>query len=196
MATTEQPLLPAQVRRARPATELVTGNAMNGIIPAKQNRVNKKHAGGMPKFEPTDEQRKTVERAAGFGLPQDKICQLVVSDRTGRPIDDDTLRRHFTLELERGAAVADNAVIGALYDKAVGGDTAACIWWTKSKCGWSETSVIKHENSRLDSMSDDEIIRELADRANKLGVKIDMSMGEQHPHALEQNHRSKRQRRG
>src|SRR5262252_8478613 len=76
-----------------------------------------------------EEQRKTVERAAGFGLPQDKICQLVVSDRTGRPIDDDTLRRHFALELERGAAVADNAVIGALYDKAVGGDTAACIWW-------------------------------------------------------------------
>jgi len=69
-------------------------NAMNEIIPAKQNRVNKKHAGGMPKFEPTDEQRKTVERAAEFGLPQDKTCQLVVSDRTGRPIDDDTLR-HF-----------------------------------------------------------------------------------------------------
>ena len=187
----------------KPSKGLREANAMNGIIPAKQNRVNKKHAGGMPKFEPTDEQRKTVERAAGFGLPQDKICQLVVSDRIGRPIDDDTLRRHFALELERGAAVADNAVIGALYDKAVRGDTAACIWWTKSKCGWSETSVIKHENSRLDAMSEDEIIKELADRANKLGVKIDVNIGEQdvnigeqHPHALDRNHRSKRQRRG
>jgi hypothetical protein len=169
---------------------------MNGIIPAKQNRVNKKRAGGMPKFEPTEEQRKTVERAAGFGLPQDKICQLVVSDRTGRPIDDDTLRRHFALELERGAVVADNAVIGALYDKAVGGDTTACIWWTKSKCGWSETSVIKHEDSRLEAMSDDEIIKELADRANKLGVKIDVNIGERHPHALDGNHHSERQRRG
>ena len=169
---------------------------MNGIILARQNRVNKKHAGGMPKFEATDEQRKTVERAAGFGLPQDKICQLVVSDRTGRPIDDDTLRRHFTLELERGAAVADNAVIGALYDKAVGGDTAACIWWTKSKCGWSETSVIKHEDSRLESMSDDEIVKELADRANRLGVKIDVSIEEQHPHALDRSHRHGGKRRG
>jgi len=45
-------------------------------------------------------------------------------------------------------------------------------------------------------MSDDEIIKELADRANKLGVKIDVNIGEQQPHALEQNHRSKRQRRG
>jgi hypothetical protein len=61
----------------------------------------------MPKFEPTDEQRKTVERAAGFGLPQDKICQLVVSDRTGRPIDE---RKAFRAELDRGMALADYAV--------------------------------------------------------------------------------------
>ena len=40
---------------------MVTGNAMNDVISAKQNRVNKKQAGGAPKFEPTDEQRKTVE---------------------------------------------------------------------------------------------------------------------------------------
>src|SRR5262249_27242154 len=56
----------------------------------------------MPKFEPTDEQRKTVERAAGFGLPQDKICKLVVSDRTSRSIDDDTLRRALRLNLSEG----------------------------------------------------------------------------------------------
>jgi len=52
-------------------------------------------------------------------------------------------------------------------------------------------------------MSEDEIIKELADRANKLGVKIDVNIGdqdvnigEQQPHALDRNHRSKRQRRG
>jgi hypothetical protein len=28
-------------------------------------------------------------------------------------------------------------------------------------------------------MSEDELVRELADRANKLGIKIDMSIGEQ-----------------
>jgi len=36
----------------------------------------------------------------------------------------------------------------------------------------------------LDSMSEDELVRELADRANKLGIKIDMTIGEQHPHEL------------
>ena len=149
---------------------------MNGITPAKQNRVNKKHAGGMPKFEPTEEQRKTVERAAGFGLPQDKICQLVVSDRTGRPIDDDSLRRHFAFELERGMAVTQYKVANSLVDNALAGNVAAQIWYTKAQMGWSETSVIKHEDSRFESMSDDEIIKELADRANKLGVKIDVNI--------------------
>jgi hypothetical protein len=45
-------------------------------------------------------------------------------------------------------------------------------------------------------MSEEELIRSIAERANQLGVKIDMSIGEQNPHALERNHRSKRQRRG
>jgi hypothetical protein len=45
-------------------------------------------------------------------------------------------------------------------------------------------------------MSDDEIIKELADRANKLSVKIDMSIGERHPDALDRNHRRGGKRRG
>jgi hypothetical protein len=52
----------------------------------KQNPVNKKaRAGGMPAYAPTVKERKIVEKAAGFGLPHDKICQLIVSERTGKP---------------------------------------------------------------------------------------------------------------
>ena len=41
----------------------------------KQNPVNKKErAGGMPTYAPTVKERKIVEKAAGFGLPHDKIC--------------------------------------------------------------------------------------------------------------------------
>jgi hypothetical protein len=100
----------------------------------------------MPKFEPTEEQRKTVERAAGFGLPQDKICQLVVSDRTGRPIDDDTLRRHFAFELERGMAVTQYKVASSLVDNALAGNVTAQIWYTKTQMGWKETQ--RFPNSR------------------------------------------------
>jgi hypothetical protein len=34
----------------------------------------------------TPKEREIVEKAAGFGLPHDKICQLIVSERTGKPI--------------------------------------------------------------------------------------------------------------
>jgi hypothetical protein len=50
--------------------------------------------------------------------------------------------------------------------------------------------------SKYDRMSEEELVRLIADRANKLGIKIDMSVGEQHQHALERNHRSKRERQG
>jgi hypothetical protein len=70
--------------------------------PKKQNPVNKKErAGGMPTYVPTVKERKIVEKAAGFGLPHDKICQLIVSERTGKPIDPKTLREVFRVELER-----------------------------------------------------------------------------------------------
>ena len=52
----------------------------------------------------------SLEAKSRATAPQNKICQLVVSDRTGRPINDDTLRRHFALELER-AAKANTAFI-------------------------------------------------------------------------------------
>jgi hypothetical protein len=35
----------------------------------------------------------------------------------------------------------------------------------------------------------------MKERANKLGGKIDMSIGEQHPHALDRNHRRGGKRR-
>jgi hypothetical protein len=60
----------------------------------KQNPVNKKaRAGGMPACAPTATEREIVEKAAGFGLPHDKICQLIVSERTGKPIDAKCARR-------------------------------------------------------------------------------------------------------
>jgi len=37
----------------------------------------------MPAYAPTAKEREIVERAAGFCLPHEKICQLIVSERTG-----------------------------------------------------------------------------------------------------------------
>ena len=88
---------------------------------------------GRPAFEPTDAERKQVEAMSGYGLPIEQIAILV---RGG--IDTDTLRKHFATELVAGKAKANSGVGRTLFQKAMGGDTAAMIWWTKSQMGWKE----------------------------------------------------------
>jgi len=58
----------------------------------------------MPAFEPTAEQREIAYKASGFGLPQTDICCLIKNPRTGKSIDQETLRKHLTEELEEGRA--------------------------------------------------------------------------------------------
>jgi len=144
---------------------------------------------GPPPFQPTDDHRRMVERAAGLGFTQEKIAALL-------GITKPTLEKHFREELDRGMALIDYQVGSSLVDQALKGNVNAQAFYLSRRAGWKETQVIENKVSRLDAMSEDEIIKELADRANKLGVKIDVSIEEQHPHALERNHRSKRQRRG
>ena len=143
-----------------------------------------------PRFEPTDEQRAMVERAAGLGVTQDNICALLGG------MSKHTLENHFREELDRGIALIQYKVGSSLVDNALNGNVKAQMFYLTRRAGWKETQVIENKVSRLDAMSEDEIIKELADRANKLGVKIDVNIGERHPHGLDRNHRSKRRRPG
>jgi hypothetical protein len=98
---------------------------------------------GRKSFEPTDAERTQVEAMSGYGVPIEQIAILI---RNG--IDADTLRKHFEIELQAGKAKA-NAQIGAtLFQKALGGDTTAMIWWSKTQMKWSE--VQKHELTGAD----------------------------------------------
>ena len=83
-----------------------------------------------------------------------------------------------------------------MVDQALKGNVNAQALYLSRRAGWKETQVVENREVDYDRMSEEELIRSIAERANKLGVKIDMSIGEQHSHALEGNHRSKRQRRG
>ena len=94
---------------------------------------------GRPKFVPTDAERQLVATLSGRGLPQDQIAILV---RTGIHID--TLRTHFQRELMGGKANANSQIGGALFNKAMDGDTTAMIWWTKSQMRWAETQKLEH----------------------------------------------------
>lgn len=94
---------------------------------------------GRKPFSPTEAERKQVEALSGYGLPIEHIATLI---RDG--IDYDTLRKHFETELVRGKAKANAQVGKTLFQKAMGGDTTAMIWWSKTQMRWSETQKIEH----------------------------------------------------
>jgi len=98
---------------------------------------------GRPAFEPTDEERRQVEALSGYGLPQEQIAILI---RGGIHLD--TLRTHFSTELVAGKAKANGQIGKTLFQKAMGGDTAAMIWWSKAQMRWAETQ--KHEHTGAD----------------------------------------------
>ena len=98
---------------------------------------------GRPAFEPTDAERKQVEVWSGHGLPIEQIGALV---RDGIHVD--TLRAHFARELVAGKAAANSRVGSTLFEKAMGGDTTAMIWWSKTQMRWAETQ--KHEHTGAD----------------------------------------------
>ena len=98
---------------------------------------------GQPPFKPTDAERKQVEAMSGYGLPIEQIAILI---RNG--IDADTLRKHFASELVAGKAKANSGVGRTLFQKAMGGDTAAMIWWSKTQMRWKE--VQQHEITGAD----------------------------------------------
>ena len=123
---------------------------------------------GRPPFEPTPEQRKMVMRAAGLGFNQDKIAAII-------GISKPTLERHFREELDRGMAVTHHEVGNSLVENALSGNVAAQIWYTKSQMGWRETRVIETKDA-TDTMSAEDLARELEERANALGAKITLSI--------------------
>lgn len=86
-------------------------------------------------FEPSAEQRRTVQVLSGIGVPQEQIAIIV-------GIDAKTLRKAFRDDLDRGMAEATTKVAQTLFGMATRGDnTAATIFWMKARAGWRE----KHE---------------------------------------------------
>jgi len=124
-------------KRVKPKSDQIKKPAISEL-PRKR-----RHGGGMPAFIPTEAERRQVEALSGYGIPQEQIAALI---RQG--IDCDTLTRHFKTELVTGRAKANAGVGRTLHQKAMSGDTAAMIWWSKAQMRWAETQ--KHELSGRD----------------------------------------------
>jgi len=86
-----------------------------------------------PRFIPNLEQRRVVRSLAAYGTRQEEIA-LCLGLRSAK-----TLRRHFREELDRAAPEANARVAQSLYQQATSGkNTAATIFWLKSRAGWRE----------------------------------------------------------
>ena len=93
-----------------------------------------------PPHEPTDAQRQLVQLHATIGTQQSVIADIL-------GIDDKTLRKHYREELDQAMAKANATIGGALFNKAKNGDTAAQIFWMKTRARWRETNQVDHTSS-------------------------------------------------
>jgi len=103
-----------------------------------------------PPHAPTPEQRQIVQLHATIGTPQETIGRIL-------GIDAKTLRKHYRDELDLAVAKANATIGGALFNKAKNGDTAAQIFWMKTRAQWREKQEIDHTSSD-GSMKPTEII--------------------------------------
>lgn len=84
-----------------------------------------------PSHEPTKQSRDLVEIHAAVGTTQEMIADIL-------DIDAKTLRKYYRKELDHSAAIANATIGGSLFNKAKDGDTAAAIFWMKTRAGWRE----------------------------------------------------------
>ena len=93
-----------------------------------------------PPHEPTKATRDTVQMHALVGTPQEVIADVL-------NIDPKTLRKYYRNELDLAKAKANAKIGGALFNKAIAGDTTAMIFWMKTQAGWRERQEIDHSSS-------------------------------------------------
>jgi hypothetical protein len=117
---------------------------------------------GRPPFVSTDEQRTNVEILCALGLPQAEICQLV-RDARGKPITENTLRKHFRNEIGAGT-VKLKARIGLFLIATIEGREnlppgirrieseqvrgRLLELYMKARCGWVERRTIAVNSER------------------------------------------------
>lgn len=107
----------------------------------------KKRGGGMPRFEPTRQDREQVLLMVGYGLTHEEIATLIKNPRTGEPISVNTLKRTMSAELRDGLAFIKTRVIGNLVKRACSDHPSAvgaAIWLTKARFGWKSTDRYEH----------------------------------------------------
>src|SRR4051812_19712089 len=106
-----------------------------------------------PRWQPTPADREKIAMMTALGIPQLTICEIV-------GVTDKTLRRACRHEISTGQAQANTKVGKALFQKALGGDVTAMIFWLKCRAGWREVITIE-QSKPVAEMTDAELNRVL-----------------------------------
>lgn len=86
---------------------------------------------------PTEETRKLVRNLSAVGIRYVDIASKL-------EISDDTLVKHYKKDLEDGRTDANASIGQTLFQQAKNGNTAAAIFWLKTRAGWKETNAVEH----------------------------------------------------
>jgi hypothetical protein len=92
---------------------------------------------GRPPHKPTKDSKEQVKRLSALGCPHEDIA-------TRLKISADTLVKYYQDELDEGRIDANAVIAGTLFSQAKKGNTAAAIFWLKTRARWKETQVNEH----------------------------------------------------
>ena len=84
--------------------------------------------------KPTKENRELVRRYSALGVTYEDIALKL-------KISADTLVKYYKEQLDEGRIDANAAIAGTLFQQAKKGNTAAAIFWLKTRARWKETQV-------------------------------------------------------
>lgn len=122
----------------------------------------------MPAGRPTDYKQEYCIKAFGF-------CLLGYTDKQLAEyfdVSEQTLNAwkkkypEFLESLKAGKEEADSAVVGALYEKAIAGDTTAMIFWLKNRQRYQWRDKVNHEVSGQDGGPIESVTRVIVDTKN------------------------------
>jgi hypothetical protein len=126
--------MPAEIRNIKKKTA-----ARKGPGGPRANSGGARAGAGRPSLAPSDSDRKQVEAMSGYGVPIEQIAAVTMGG-----IGLEALYNHFREELVAGKAKINAKVGQTLAQKALSGDTAAMIWWSKSRMGFREKVELEH----------------------------------------------------
>lgn len=97
---------------------------------------------GQVPHKPTEQLKQLVQLHTIVGTRQDVLAKIL-------GIDVKTMHKYYREELDIAKAQATAQIGGALFKKAMSGDTAAMIFWMKTQARWRETVDISNEDGSL-----------------------------------------------